>query len=33
MECSAKEGDRIKEIFIELARKLEEKLSLKNLKT
>jgi GTPase SAR1 family protein len=30
MECSAKEGDRIKDIFIALARKLEEKLTLKN---
>lgn len=32
MECSAKEGDRIKDIFIALARKLEEKLNVKNTK-
>jgi Ras-related protein Rab-1A len=32
MECSAKEGEKIKEIFVELARKLEEKLNLKNVK-
>lgn len=32
MECSAKEGDKIKEVFVELAKKLEEKLTLKNIK-
>lgn len=32
MECSAKEGENIKEIFLQLARKLEEKLNLKNVK-
>ena len=32
MECSAKEGDNIKGIFIELARKLEEKLNIKAMK-
>jgi hypothetical protein len=32
METSAKEGDRIKDIFIELARKLEEKLTVKSSK-
>lgn len=32
MECSAKEGDHIKDIFVELARKIEEKLNIKNTK-
>lgn len=32
MECSAKEGDKIKDIFIALARKLEIKLTVKNTK-
>lgn len=32
MQCSAKEGDHIKQIFISLARKLEQKLTVKNSK-
>lgn len=33
MECSAKEGENIKDIFVQLARKLEEKLNVKSIKT
>jgi len=32
MECSAKEGDNIKNIFISLARKLQERLNLRTVK-
>jgi hypothetical protein len=32
MPCSAKENENVKDIFNELARKLEEKLNVKNIK-
>lgn len=33
MQCSAKEGDHIKDIFVALARKLQQKLTVKNTKS
>lgn len=33
MECSAKDNDNIKGIFVELARKLEDKLNVRTMKT